>query len=118
VAGGPAGPQAAGDAPPALAVGDGALGFWQALAEVYPQAAEQRCWVHKLRNVLDKLPDRLQERAKERLQEVMYADSQAAAEAAREAFAREFQEKHPEAVLCLEEDWEELLTFMRFPKEH
>ena len=57
---------------PALAVGDGALGFWAALAEVYPETAQQRCWVHKLRNVLDKLPDRLQAQAKELLHQAMY----------------------------------------------
>ena len=103
---------------PALAVGDGALGFWNALAQVYPETQVQRCWVHKLRNVLDKLPDRLQERAKELLRQAMYAESEAVAEAAREAFAAEFGAKHEQAVHCLAEDWEELLTFMRFPGEH
>jgi transposase-like protein len=103
---------------PALAVGDGALGFWKALAEVYPETQQQRCWVHKLRNVLDKLPDRLQEKAKELLRNVMYAESQAAAEAARDAFIAEFEAKHERAVRCLTEDWDELLTFMEFPQEH
>ena len=103
---------------PALAVGDGALGFWNALAQVYPETAMQRCWVHKLRNVLDKLPDRLQERAKELLRKVMYAESEAAAETAREAFATEFEAKYEKAVRCLNEDWEELLNFMAFPAEH
>jgi len=103
---------------PALAIGDGALGFWQALGQVYPETQHQRCWVHKLRNVLDKLPDRLQEAAKARLRQVMYAESQAAAETAREAFAAEFGGKHEKAVTCLREDWDELLTFMAFPKEH
>ena len=103
---------------PALAVGDGALGFWNALAQVYPQTQVQRCWVHKLRNVLDKLPDRLQERAKELLRQVMYAESEAAAQTARDSFAAEFAAKHEKAVTCLKEDWEELLTFMAFPAEH
>ena len=103
---------------PALAVGDGALGFWNALAEVYPQTQSQRCWVHKLRNVLDKLPDRLQERAKVLLRSVMYAADEAGADTARDAFAAEFGTKHEKAVTCLTEDWEELLTFMRFPAEH
>jgi putative transposase len=103
---------------PALAVGDGALGFWAALAQVYPQTAHQRCWVHKLRNVLDKLPDRLQERAKELLHQAMYADSKQEAAAAKEAFRAEFAPQYEKAVLCLEEDWEELLTFMDFPGEH
>jgi transposase-like protein len=103
---------------PALAVGDGALGFWNALAQVYPETQPQRCWVHKLRNVLDKLPDRLQERAKELLRQVMYAEDEAGAETARAAFAAAFGAKHEKAVTCLTEDWEELLTFMRFPAEH
>jgi transposase-like protein len=103
---------------PALAVGDGALGFWNALAQVYPETQVQRCWVHKLRTVLEKLPDRLQERAKVLLRQAVYAESEAAAEAAREAFAAEFGAKHEKAVHCLAEDWEELLTFMRFPAEH
>jgi transposase-like protein len=103
---------------PALAVGDGALGFWNALAQVYPETEQQRCWVHKLRNVLDKLPDRLQEPAKELLRSVMYAESERAAETARDHFAAEFGAKHEKAVTCLTEDWDELLTFMRFPAEH
>ena len=103
---------------PALAVGDGALGFWNALGQVYPETGQQRCWVHKLRNVLDKLPDRLQEQAKALLRKVMYAETVAVAETAREAFATEFEAKYEKAVRCLTEDWEELLTFMQFPAEH
>ena len=89
-----------------------------ALAQVYPATQVQRCWVHKLRNVLDKLPDRLQERAKDLLRQAMYAESESVAETARDAFAAEFETKHQKAVHCLTEDWEELLTFMRFPGEH
>ena len=103
---------------PALVVGDGALGFWKALSQVYPETGQQRCWVHKLRNVLDKLPDRVQARAKELLRAAMYAESQDAAEQAREVFAAEFAAKHEKAVTCLAEGWEELLTFMAFPAEH
>lgn len=103
---------------PALAVGDGALGFWAALAEVFPQTQQQRCWVHKLRNVLDKLPKRLQERAKELLREVMYAEDLAQAQTAREQFDQAFQAKHEKAVSCLAADWEELFAFMSFPAEH
>ncbi len=103
---------------PALAVGDGALGFWNALAQVYPETRPQRCWVHKLRNVLDKLPQRLQERAKELLHQMMYAENAAAAETARKTFGAEFGAKHAKAVTCLEEDWEELFTFMRYPAAH
>lgn len=103
---------------PALAVGDGALGFWAALAEVYPKTQQQRCWVHKLRNVLDKLPKRLQEKAKELLRAVMYAEGRSQAQTAREAFEKEFHAKHEKAVACLTADWEELCAFMHFPAEH
>ncbi len=103
---------------PALAVGDGALGFWAALAEVWPECARQRCWVHKLRNVLDKLPDRLQERAKELLHAAMYAESRRAAEQARAQFEVEFENRYPRAVASLKEEWEELVTFLDFPAEH
>lgn len=103
---------------PALAVGDGALGFWAALSEVYPQTKQQRCWVHKLRNVLDKLPKRLQEQAKELLRNVMYAEDTASAQTARQAFDQAFESKHEKAVNCLAVDWEELFSFMSFPAEH
>jgi transposase-like protein len=103
---------------PALAVGDGALGFWAALEQVWPECARQRCWVHKLRNVLDKLPDRLEERAKELLHAAMYADSRQGAEGARAQFCVDFEAKHPRAVRCLEEDWEEMVTYLDFPGEH
>lgn len=103
---------------PALAVGDGALGFWAALSEVYPETAVQRCWVHKLRNVLDKLPDRLQEKAKDLLHLAMYADSRHEADRAKALFEKEFAATHEKAVACLQEDWEELLTFLNYPAEH
>jgi len=84
-------------AAPALAVGDGALGFWAAVREVWPETREQACWVHKLANVLDKLPQRLQPRAKRALHEMMYAQSRAECEAARLRFAAEYQAKYPKA---------------------
>lgn len=104
--------------PPALAVGDGALGFWRALEQVYPEVKQQRCWVHKLRNVLDKLPQRLQEPAKELLREVMNAPDRESARREMRVFREEFGAKYERAVLCLEEDEEELFTFMSFPAEH
>jgi transposase-like protein len=103
---------------PALAVGDGALGFWEALAAVYTETAQQRCWVHKLRNVLDKLPKRLQEAAKTLLHAAMYAERRASADQAREQFRTVYGGKYEKAVQCLEEDWDELLTHFAFPKEH
>jgi len=107
-----------GMASPALCVGDGALGFWAALSEVYPESRMQRCWVHKIRNVLDKLPDRLQETAKTHLHRMMSAPDRKTAEEEIERFGTEFGEKYPKAVSCLNEDQEELLTFFDFPEEH
>lgn len=103
---------------PALAVGDGALGFWAALAEIYPETKQQRCWVHKLRNILDKLPKRLQEQAKELLRNVMYAADAASAKTARKDFEQAFSSNYEKAVARLTDDWDELFTFMDFPAEH
>ena len=107
-----------GMAAPALAVGDGALGFWAALREVWPKTREQACWCHKLGNVLDKLPQRLQPRAKRALHEMMYAKSRADCEAARSRFQAEYQAKYPKAVESLVANWERLVTFFDFPAEH
>jgi putative transposase len=103
---------------PVLAVGDGALGFWGALAEVYSETREQRCWVHKLANILDKLPRRLQPRAKALLHEVMLAPTRAGAKEAAEVFAREFEVRYPKAVACLLDDQETLFTLYDFPAQH
>lgn len=103
---------------PCLAVGDGALGFWKAVADVWPETREQRDWFHKLGNVLDKLPKRLQPKAKEALYEVMYATSRGAAEEALEAFDRTYRDRHPKAVECLRKDEERLLSFFDFPTDH
>jgi putative transposase len=103
---------------PALAIGDGALGFWAALREVWPQTQEQRDWVHRLRNVLDKLPKRLQSRAKDHLKQIMEAANRADAEHEMKAFEREYGAKYPKAVETLLRDGEQLLTFFAFPAEH
>jgi transposase-like protein len=103
---------------PLLAVADGALGFWAALGEVYPETREQRCWVHKLRNVLDKLPKRLQPRAKEMLHEAMQAPGREDAGQAIARFVREYQAAYPKATACPLADQEQLLTFFDFPAEH
>jgi transposase-like protein len=104
--------------PPLVAVGDGALGFWAALKEVWPETREQSCWVHKLANVLDKLPKRLQGKAKEMLHAAMYADTRAHAEEAFEAFEGEFGIKHERAVSSLFKSKERLFTLFDFPGEH
>ena len=103
---------------PVLAVGDGALGFWSALREVYPEAREQRCWVHKIANVLDKLPKRLQPRAKAILHEIMRAPDRASAEEEMARFVQEYEVKYPKATDCLMKDSEALLAFFDFPAQH
>ncbi len=103
---------------PCVAVGDGALGFWKAVGEVWPETREQRDWFHKLGNVLDKLPRRLQPQAKAALHQVMYADSRGDAEEAIEAFDRAYRDRHSKAVECLRKDEDRLLTFFDFPTEH
>jgi len=103
---------------PVLAVGDGALGFWSALREVYPEACEQRCWVHKIANVLDKLPKRLQPRAKAILHEIMRAPDRASAEEEMARFVQEYEAKYPKATDCLMKDSEALLAFFDFPAQH
>jgi putative transposase len=103
---------------PMLAIGDGALGFWAALREVFPSTREQRCWLHKLWNVLDKLPKRLQPKAKRALHEIMESATREDAEKAMEAFRREHEAKYPKAVECLLKDADSLLAFFDFPAEH
>lgn len=100
---------------PCLAVGDGALGFWKAVGDVWPQVREQQDWFHKLGNVLDKLPKRLQPKAKAALHAIMYADSRGEAEEAIETFDRLYRDRHPKAVECLRKDEERLLSFFDFP---
>jgi putative transposase len=103
---------------PVLAIGDGALGFWAALREVYPETRQQRCWVHKIANVLDKLPKRLQPRAKSMLHEIMKAPTRTDAEEEIQRFVAEYQERYPKATDCLTADQEALLTFFDFPAKH
>jgi transposase-like protein len=104
--------------PPRLAVADGALGFWAALRTVFPETDEQRCWVHKLANVLDKLPKRLQPRAKSHLHEIMRAPDRATALAELARFVAEYEAKYPKAVACLTKDADRLFTFMDYPAAH
>jgi len=103
---------------PKLAIGDGALGFWKAVRQVWPEAREQRCWVHKTANVLDKLPTRVQPKAKAMLHAIYLAPSRAEAEKAFELFLRTYAAKYPKATECLAKDRNELLTFYDFPAEH
>jgi len=103
---------------PKVAIGDGALGFWKALPQVFGNTREQRCWVHKTANVLNKLPKGLQAKAKADLQEIWMAERRAAAEQAFEYFLAAYQTKYPKATECLAKDRHTLLTFYDFPAEH
>jgi putative transposase len=103
---------------PKLAIGDGGLGFWEALRESYPSTREQRCWVHKTANVLNKMPKSLQAKAKAMLHDIWMAATRAEAERAFELFLASFSAKYPKATECLAKDRDVLLTFYDFPAEH
>ena len=105
---------------PVLAVGDGALGFWAALRETrgFETTREQRCWLHKMGNILNDLPKRVQPRAKGMLREIMYSETLSAAVTEKDKFAHAFHAKYPKAVECLEKDWSELTAFFSLPALH
>ncbi len=103
---------------PELAVGDGALGFWKALAQVFPTTKPQRCWVHKTANVLNKLPKTQQPQAKSALHEIYLAATKDEANKAFDRFVKTYEAKYPKAVDCLVKDREALLAFYDFPAEH
>ncbi len=103
---------------PKLATGDGALGFWKALSQVFPATREQRCWVHKTANVIDSLPKRLQPEAKEKIHDIWMAATRADAERAFDLFVATYEAKYPKATACLAKDRDVLLTFYDFPAEH
>lgn len=104
---------------PVLVIGDGHLGIWGALRNVYPEAAEQRCWNHRIVNVLDKLPKRHQPRAKALVTAIPYAETRQEAERLKAEFQRWCQRQQcPQAACLLDVDWERMMTFYCFPKEH
>jgi transposase-like protein len=103
---------------PKLAVGDGALGFWKALSQVFGTTRRQRCWMHKTGNVLDKLPKHVQARAKDNLHQIWMAETKDQAEKAFDHFVQSYEAKYPKATECLIKDREPLLTFYDFPAEH
>ena len=103
---------------PELAVGDGALGFWKALAKVYDNTRWQRCWVHKTANVLNKLPKSIQAKAKEKLHMIWMAPEKDEAEKHFDDFIKIYEAKYPKAAECLKKDRDALLTFYDFPAEH
>jgi len=103
---------------PRLTVADGHLGIWGALAEIYPESAEQRCWNHKLLNVLDQLPRREHPAARALLCQLPYAETRAQCERLRQQVAERYGRRYPKAVETLERDWDRMVTFYRFPREH
>lgn len=103
---------------PKLATGDGALGFWSALEEVYGKTRQQRCWVHKTANVLDKMPKSVQEQAKRKLHEIYLAETKEMGLKAFDTFTELFGDKYPKATQCLVKDKTVLFTFYDFPQEH
>lgn len=104
--------------PPELAVADGALGFWSALEQVFPDTKQQRCWVHKTANVLDKLPKSKQPQAKSSLHNIYLSSTRKEAEAAFDVFLETYSDRYPNATKCLEKDREKLLNFYDFPAAH
>ena len=103
---------------PELAIGDGALGFWKALREVYGKTREQRCWVHKTGNVLNELPKGLQKKAKQHLHDIWMAETRKEAESAFDFFLEAYGAKYDKAAACLAKDRDVLLTFYDFPAKH
>jgi putative transposase len=103
---------------PKLAIGDGALGFWAALDDVFPKAKQQRCWVHKTANILDKMPKCVQERAKNAIHNIYLSDTKENAEMAYQQFIELFGDKYEKAVACLVKSKEQLFTFYDFPAKH
>ena len=103
---------------PALAIGDGALGFWAALEEIFPGTRHQRCWCHKTQNVLNALPKSVHSKAKQALQEIWQSETKGLAEQAVDLFLNTYELKYPKATACLQKDREELLMFYAFPAAH
>jgi len=103
---------------PKVAVADGALGFWKAVNKVFPTTRNQRCWVHKTGNVLNKLPKKLHPRAKDAIQEIWMADTKKNANKAFDTFVAKYEAKYPAAAACLVKDRDALLAFYDFPAEH
>lgn len=110
--------QARGLPSPRLTIADGHLGIWGALAEIYPASAEQRCWNHKLLNVLDQLPRRIQPQARALLSQLPYAETRAECERLKRQVVARYGRAYPKAAESLERDWERMVTFYRFPREH
>lgn len=106
------------EAAPKLAIGDGALGFWKALSQVYPETKHQRCWVHKTANVLNKLPKSVQPKVKQALHEIWMAPTKESAYNAFDRAVKIYSDKYPKAMQCLKKDKDQMLAFYDFPAIH
>ena len=104
--------------PPKLGIGDGAMGFWAALDEIYPETGQQRCWMHKTMNVLNCLPKTAHVKAKQALHAIWQAETKEHAETAFDLFVETYDPKYPKATLCLQKDRDELMAFFDFPAQH
>ena len=103
---------------PKLAIGDGAMGFWAALDEMFPTSRQQRCWMHKSSNILNAIPKSMQPKIKQALQDIGQAEDKESAEEAFNLFVEKFELKYPKAAVCLQKDHDELLGFYEFPAQH
>lgn len=103
---------------PALLIADGNLGVWQALSSVWPTTKEQRCWNHKLANVVDKVPKKAQAAVREMVKKIPYAPTRAKAEEIRDEFIDRYADEYPKATKCIAADWDRMVTFFDFPLEH
>jgi putative transposase len=103
---------------PELAIGDGAMGYWAALEEVYPETRQQRCWMHKTMNVLNCLPKSAQAKGKQSLHDIWQAETKAEAEKAFDLFVKMYEPKYPKAAICLQKDRDEMMAFYDFPAQH
>ena len=102
--------------PPLLIIGDGAHGLWNAATRVFPDAVQQRCWLHKLRNVLDKVPQKHQPTVHAALRDIMHAENEALARTRCETLAQQLQRDYPNAAACLRDDVDRMMTYYRFPQ--
>jgi transposase-like protein len=103
---------------PALLIADGNLGIWQALSSVWPTTKQQRCWNHKIVNVVDKVPKTAQAEVREMIKMIPYAPTKAKAEKLRDDFIDRYEDEYPKATKCIATDWDRMVTFFDFPSEH
>lgn len=104
--------------PPKLAIGDGTMGFWAALEEVFPATRQQHCWVHKANNVTNYLPTHSQPKARQMLQDIWHAEIRKDVARAFDLFVETYEPKSPKGTECLAKDRGELMAFFDFPAQH